>query len=76
MTNTAERKLGDSDANKGNTREREYVWVMVQSKVTGKWRKHTKHNTYDDAVVEMMKLIVKYPTATFRILKTDGTHIY
>ena len=76
MTNTAERKLGDSDANKGNTREREYVWVMVQSKVTGKWRKHTKHNTYDNAVAEMMKLIVKYPTATFRILKTDGTHIY
>lgn len=65
MTNTAERKM-----------EREYVWVMVQSKVTGRWRKHTKHNTYDDAVVEMIKLIAKYPTATFRILKADGTHIY
>ena len=65
MTNTAERKM-----------ERDYVWVMVQSKVTGRWRKHTKCNTYDNAVAEMMKLIVKYPTATFRILKTDGTHTY
>ena len=65
MTNTAERKT-----------ERDYVWVMVQSKVTGRWRKYTKHNTYDDAVAGMMKLIVKYPTATFRILKTDGTHTY
>ena len=65
MTNTAERKM-----------ERDYVWVMVQSNVTGRWRKYTKHNTYDNAVAEMMKLIVKYPTATFRILKTDGTHTY
>ena len=65
MTNTAERKM-----------ERDYVWVMVQSKVTGRWRKYTKHNTYDEAVAEMMKLIVKYPTATLRILKTDGTHTY
>lgn len=65
MTNTAERKM-----------ERKYVWVMVQSKVTGRWRKCTKCNTYDNAVVEMMKLIVKYPTATFRILKADGTHTY
>lgn len=65
MTNTAERKM-----------EREYVWVMVQSKVTGKWRKYTKHNTYDEAVAEMMELMAKYPTATFRILKTDGTHTY
>ena len=59
-----------------NTAERKYVWLMVQSKVTGRWRKHSKHNTYDDAVAEMMKLIVKFPTATLRILKADGTHIY
>lgn len=65
MTNTAERKM-----------ERDYVWVMVQSKVTGRWRKYTKHNTYDEAVAEMMKLMVKYPTATLRILKADGTHTH
>ena len=30
--------------------------------------------TFDGA--EMMKLMVKYPTATLRILKADGTHTY
>lgn len=61
---------------RSDTMERDYVWVMVQSKVTGRWGKHSKHNTYDEAVAEMIKLILMFPTATFRILKADGTHIY
>lgn len=48
-------------------KKKQYEWVMVQNKVTGEWRKHSKHNSYNEAVAEMIKLILMFPKSRFRI---------